>query len=388
MIHAAKTVRTLQAVAMTVGLALFLWSTGLPTLFQSAAAASITNASDTLSTAAPGVVANHTFQFGLPMGALVGAQITLTFPTGAGEFAFPSTAGFGFDDIDVNVNGSSTALGLSPSGVQWGVATTSSAITFTTSGSVVASSAVLVIRIGTNATSSGNATGTEQITNPTATTTSYGIDIGGTIADSGQVRVAIIDQVTVSADINTSLQFTVSGVNAGATINGSPTSTSATSSHVSLPFGTLGINQSKVLAQRLNVSTNATNGYSVTVQQDTEFMSTIGAVIDGFADGSWTGTPAPWQGPSANVANAATYGHWGLTSTDGTTTRTLEFGSDQWVSGSTTAPIVIMGHDDVSDGTTDGIGSTTVGYQVQISALQEAGDDYSTRLRYVATPVF
>ncbi len=387
MIHAVKSVRTLQAVAMTVGLALFLWSTGLPTLFISASAASITNASDTLSTAAPGVVANHTFQFTLPNGALVGAQVSLTFPVGAGEFVFPTTAGFGFDDIDVNVNGSSTALGLAASGVQWGVATSSSAITFTTSGSVVASSAVLVIRIGTNATSTGIATGTEQITNPTGTTTSYGIDIGGTIADAGQVRVAIIDQVVVSADVNTSLEFTVSGVNAGAAINGSPTSTVATSSHVSLPFGTLSANQSRVLAQRLNVATNATNGYSVTVHQDTEFQSTTGAIIDGFANGSWTGTPAAWVGPSANVADAKTYGHWGLTSTDGTTTRTLEFSSDQWVSGSTT-PVVIMGHTGVSDGITDGIGSTTVGYQVQISTLQEAGDDYSTRLRYIATPLF
>jgi hypothetical protein len=29
-----------------------------------------------------------------------------------------------------------------------------------------------------------------------------------------------------------------------------------------------------------------------------------------------------------------------------------------------------------------------IGYQAQITALQEAGDDYSTTLTYVATPTF
>ncbi len=47
-----------------------------------------------------------------------------------------------------------------------------------------------------------------------------------------------------------------------------------------------------------------------------------------------------------------------------------------------------MGHTGVADGLTAGIGTARIGYQVQISALQEAGDDYSTELRYIATPTF
>jgi hypothetical protein len=47
-----------------------------------------------------------------------------------------------------------------------------------------------------------------------------------------------------------------------------------------------------------------------------------------------------------------------------------------------------MGHDGPADGTTDGVGDAYIGYQVQISPLQEAGDDYTTTLRYVITPTF
>jgi hypothetical protein len=384
MIHAVKSVRTLQAVAMTVGLALFLWSTGLPALFRSAEAASISSASDTLSSSAPGLVSNHTIQFTTPNGIIAGQTIELTFPTGAGEFLFPTT-GFGFEDMDLNINGSSTALALTPEGSTWGVATTTTSFTITSSGFNVASSSVIVIRIGTNATTGIN--GDQQIINPTATTTSYAIDIGGTMADAGQVRVAIIDEVVVSADVNTSLSFVVSGVNAGATVNASPTTTTGTSTHVTLPFGTLPINQSRMLAQRLNVSTNATNGYSVTVEHTLDLRSGAGAIIDGFADGVFVTNPTAWQGPSADISDPKSYGHWGLTSTDGTTTRSNQFGDDLWVSGSTT-PVIVMGHSGPADGITEGVGSTTVGYQVQISALQEAGDDYTTTLRYIATPVF
>lgn len=209
------------------------------------------------------------------------------------------------------------------------------------------------------------------------------------MTDSGQVRVAIVDQVTVSASVDTSLTFTVSGVNANIDVSVSATNTSATSTSTTLPFGTLAIGVSRVLAHNLAVTTNASNGYSVTVTQTQPLQSTTGATIDGFIDGSATNTPNAWVGPSAQISDPNTYGHWGITSSDGTTTRDVgdEFGSDEWVSPSTT-PIVIMGHTGPADGSTAGIGAAQIGYQAQISALQEAGDDYTTTLRYIVTPTF
>ena len=380
MIHTARTVRTLQAIAMTVGFAVFLWSTGLPTLFRFAEAASITSASDTLSNSAPSTVSNHTISFTTPNGLVIGQSIQLTFP---GTFTLGT---IGEDDVDILVNNSSSSTVPGASGVgTWGVATSTNTITFTTpTDSGVASATPITIRIGTNAVDFG--TGSHRILNPAATT-SYQISIGGTMQDSGDVRVAIVDQVTVSASVDTSLTFTVTGVASGQTVNSSPTTTSTTTSSISIPFGTLVANTSRTAAQDLSVTTNATNGYTVTVEQTGALQSTTGAIIDGFIDGSNTATPTAWIKPSALVSDILTYGHWGLTSTDGTTTRSAQFGADLWVSGSTT-PVVVMGHTGPADGSTAGVGAARIGYQIQISSLQEAGIDYTTTLRYIATPTF
>ena len=380
MIHTANTVRTLQAVAITVGVALFLWSTGLPNLFLHAEAASITWASDTLSNSAPSALSDHTIAFITPMGMVQNESIILTFPV---EFDL----GFvGEDDVDILVGGSSSTTASSNGAATWGVAPTSSTIELTAPSDMgVGSSTEIEIRIGSHAVDFG--TGATRITNPSATTTTYEISITGSMPDSGSVRVAIVDQVTASASVDTSLEFTVAGVASGSTVNSSPTTTSTTTTSVSIPFGLLANNVSKVAAHDLSVATNATHGYTVTVEQTSDLQSSTGATIDGFFDGTDTATPSTWVAPTASVGNTDTYGHWGVTSSDGTTTRALEFDEDLWVSGSTT-PVIVMGHDGPSNGAVDGIGTARVGYQIQISALQEAGDDYTTTLRYTVTPVF
>jgi hypothetical protein len=223
------------------------------------------------------------------------------------------------------------------------------------------------------------------ITNPSATT-SYEFTASAA-TNTGQFRVAIVDDVLVTANVDTTLVFTISGTSSSSTVNGSPTTTATTTTSVALPFGTLSPNSSKVLAQDLTVQTNARNGYVVTVEQDQQLQSSTGADIDGFVDGNWTTTPTAWAAPSNSIGDENTWGHWGLTSTDFVTTRSVEFSSNTWVAAST-SPTIIMGHTGPADGTTAGIGRATIGYQAQITALQEAGDDYSTTLTYIATPTF
>ena len=46
-----------------------------------------------------------------------------------------------------------------------------------------------------------------------------------------------------------------------------------------------------------------------------------------------------------------------------------------------------MGHTGPANAAGVGIGTTTVGYKIELSSLQEAGD-YTTTLTYVATPTF
>lgn len=367
----------LRALAMLIGTSLLLWSVGLTPFSQRADAANLTQFSDTLSDSDLGVSSNHTIVFTSPNGVISGQTITLTLTS----FSIPQ--GFDFNDVDVTVGSHPITLGSSAAADTWGVATTTTTVTFTTStstGSVtVASSTQVTIRLGTNA--SVGATGDTQITNP-GSANSYELQ-AATTWDSGRTRVVILDDVLVTAVVNTTFNFTVTGIATSSEVNGTTTTRSSTAT--TIPFGTLTNGVIQTLAQDLTVTTNAAYGFVVTVFQSDNLKSSTNADIDGFIDGAYTNTPAAWQAPSNSVANENTWGHWGLTSEDDLNSD--EFGSNLWVAASTT-PRQVFHHASSSDGVTPNIGSTTVGYQAQITSLQEAADDYNTTLTYIATPTF
>jgi hypothetical protein len=200
-----------------------------------------------------------------------------------------------------------------------------------------------------------------------------------------------VEAVTVTAAVETIFDFTVTGVDAGLPINGDTTTSTSTSS--AIPFGVLAANVQSSAAQDLQISTNAANGFVVTVQTDQQLTSANGADIDGFVDGSYTTAPALWDSPAQTLGDEDTYGHWGITTDDDTVTLSLtdEFNVNgagrEYVSASTT-PVEVFRHNGPTNGTDQGIGLTRVGYSVEISELQEAGDDYTATLTYVATPVF
>lgn len=368
-----------KGIATLLAVALVFWAIGAQ-MFTRAEASNLLSVSDTLSNSAPSETSNHTFAFTLPPGdgIAVGETIAITLPAG---FATGSVA---FGDVDIKVGGTDQNVAAIPSATEWGASVSGSTLTLT-NGIATVASGTIEIQVGTNATFGG--TGTNQFTNPAATS-SYEISIVAGVEDSGQTRVAIVDHVQVTANVDTQLTFTVAGTPSGTTITGVPTTTATTTTSTSLPFETLSAGTSKTLAQDLSVTTNAIQGYVVTVQQSQNLLSSTGADIDGFANGSYSDTPAAWVAPSNNISLENTWGHWGLTSDDATTTRPGgEFTSDTWVSASTT-PTIIMGYTGPSDGITQGIGKARVGYQAQITALQEAGDDYNTTLTYVATPTF
>ena len=369
-----------RGIATLLAIALVLWAVGAH-MFTVAEAANLTYVKNTLSDSHPGSASNHTIQFLSPTGVSAGQNITITFPNGFNI----GTSSVNFTDIDLAINGVDEPLAASAAGVTWGVSTSSQNLIITSGTAVIAPNATVTIEIGLNATS--GIAGDAQITNPTATT-SYEFTITAGASDSGQTRVAIISNVLVTANVDTTLTFTINGTNPLTSVNGSPTTTFATSTSTTLPFGTLAPNVSKTLAQDLTVATNARNGYVVTVMQDANLQSSTGADIDGFIDGAYTDTPASWVAPSNSIGNENTWGHWGLTTDDTSLLGSgIDFAANQWVAASTT-PRSVMAHSGPSDGVTDDIGAVRVGYQIQITALQEAGDDYSTTLTYVATPTF
>jgi hypothetical protein len=364
-------------VATLVACAVMMASLGLYNI-ATAHAANLTNVSDTLTDSDISTVSNQTIAFTIPAGssgvAASGGTITVTFPAG---FNMGSVA---FGDLDLKVGGTDQTLAAAPAAGVWGAVKSGQVITFTTgSGVSAAAGQAIEIQIGTNATF--GTTGTNQITNPTAG--SYELYITAGTADTGRTRVAILSHVTVTAIVDTTFTFTVTGMATSTPVNG--LTTTGSTSPTKIAFGHLVAGTPKVLSQRLNVTTNAKSGFIVTVYQDNNLQSSTGADIDGFKDGAYTNTPAAWASPTNNIANENTWGHWGLTSSDDI--NTSEFASSKFVAASTT-PRQIFSHTGPADGTTANIGSTTVGYKIEITPLQEAADDYTTVLTYIATPTF
>lgn len=374
MFRTENSVGMLKTIAMIAGLAILLWSLGLPSL-RFADAASVSSFSDIITDSAPSAVADHAIQFTSDAGLTAGQTFTITFPTGF------SMGAVEFGDIELDIaTVAQTVAGSAAAGV-WGAAVSGQTVTFTSSDTTIGAGILVDVRIGLN-----TATGDAQITNQSSEG-SYEISLGGTMADSGNTRVVILTAVTVTATVDTIFTFTVSGVSSGGTVNG--VAVTGTTGSTSIPFGTLEDGIATTSAQMLTVTTNAANGYEVTVQLDQALQSSTGADIDGFNNGSDTDTPVTWVVPSATLGSEATYGHWGFTSDDATTTRSApdEFDSAEFAAAST-SPRTVMGHTGPVNGAGVGVGTTTVGYKIEISALQEAGDDYSATLTYVATPTF
>jgi hypothetical protein len=384
--RASNAFSVLQAIAATVALATILWSLGLPS-FRFADAANVTSFSDTLTSTAPGVVSNHTIEFVTPSGIGDDAVITVTFPAG-----FDLSA-IGPEDVAL-YDGQALAYELPAT---WLVSTTSNTVVITSQGTFpIATGATTTIYIGLNADGDGQ-TPDGQIVNP-GSVGSYEIDVyidnsaNAFDDDLGTTEVAIISEVTVSASVDTQFTFTVSGVAAGQTVNG--TTTTGSSSAIAIPFGELLAGVASTAAQDLTVNTNSSNGFVVTVMADGQLVTANGADIDGFRNVNYETTSQQWEGPTPVLGDEWTYGHWGLTSDDQTlgsdfATDLYDVGNDgqNYVSASTT-PVEVFRHDGPADGSGQGQGTTRVGYTVQVSALQEAATDYEATLTYVATPVF
>jgi len=354
---------TYRAVAMLVASAVVLATFAYST---SAQAANLTSVSNTLTDSAPSVLSGHFISFTIPSTSLASLapanDITITFPSG---FTGVSTVLSG--DLTVRVNGGApvTISNFSATG---------QVITF--DGVTAATSSVITVQIAPT-----------RVTNP-GVVDDYEFLITTQPNDSGRTRVAIVNPVEVTAQVNTSFEFAVLGTTTSG-VSIAATSTTGTTSATAIPFGVVASGITETLMQTLTVQTNARNGFVVTVEQDSNLESSTGADIDGFANGAYTNTPTAWSAPSNTLLNENTYGHWGLHSTDADL-NAGEFtggGGNRWVAASTT-PRLIFSHNGPADGVAQNIGRADVAYQIQITPLQEAGDDYNTTLTYIATPTF
>lgn len=364
--NATKQVGISQRVVTTlVACATILFSVGV---YQVAHAAYLVEISDTLSDSDLNVTSAHTIAFEIPTGSTLttGQTVSLTFDAG-----FTGVSGSVSGDLTVTVDGGgAVAIGNFDSTLQ--------VISFDN----VAATAgqVVVVAIADSVITNPNSVGSFEVNIAAGT-------------DSGAAEVAIIDDVVVTASVDTQLVFTIDGLATSTVVNSETTTGSSTPTL--LDFGEVSSAAPSVLAQQLNVTTNAYNGFVVTVESDQELSSPIGADIDTFTDGTDIAVPGTaWAAPIPVVTDENTWGHWGVTtndanlgSADGYYTST-NFGASEFIAVSSTTPRALFAHTGAADGTTANIGSAQVAYKIGISGLQEAATDYTATLTYVATPTF
>jgi len=236
------------------------------------------------------------------------------------------------------------------------------------------------------------------VTNPdpgALTPTSYFVYIKsynntGGLLEKVDLKVAVIDEVIVTAKVPATLTFTISNVPTSTAVNGITTTGFGGTS--TLAFNTLDTAASSTLGQALRVTTNADDGYIVTVEQDHDLVSNSSSTINSFNNSpDYTGstTPETWKAPLNLLDQYHTYGHMGLTTDDAdlTTYGYSDFQGSKYAGLNNMNTMVIMHHTGPSDGTTQNIGYAKVAYSIEIASLQEAGD-YTNTLTYICTPTY
>lgn len=251
----------------------------------------------------------------------------------------------------------------------------------------------------------GASGGLNDITNPSkvaaeGTADTYLIEYetqnaSSTTLDTASVRAAIIDAVTISAEVKATLSCEVAGVSIGATFDsaGNTYGTAGfTTTATTVPFGVLTANSASQSGQLLKASTNGSNGFYFAVKQYGDLTSDGGDTINAFVDGVTqdNSSPVVWASPSASAGSPDTYGHLGYGSTD-LTLDDLNGSGDASrftgakFSGLSTTYEAVLSHDGPADGVSaDTNGQAYIVYKVEISGLQEAGI-YSNTVSYLCT---
>lgn len=371
--------------------------------------ANLQNAKDTLSDSRPSnAYTQHTFYFQTTTAIPASGKIVIDLPS-----AFDLTTSHTYADMTLKYDddpaiGSpvTCTLGTSPGAGVVGVAvdTTEEKITFTlaSSGDCAGITSSMYVQATVGDGASG---GSDDIANP-AKSAGQGVadtyvisyetqDSSSVTLDTATVRVAIIDAVTITAEVQATLSCSVSGVSSGTNFNslGNSYGTAGfATTPLYIPFGILNSSASSQSGQLLKVSTNGTNGFYFAVKQYGDLTSSGGDTINTFKDGVQqdNSSPASWASPTATAGSPDTYGHMGYGTTDTSLDDLNGSGSSDRFSsakfaGLSTTYEAVLSHSGPADGTgSDTNGQAYVVYRIEISGLQEAGS-YSNTISYLCT---
>lgn len=334
-------------------------------------AASLTGVKDTLSDSDISALSNHTITYTTSNDVTAGQTIKVQFDPVTDAFNLGSIA-----QADVTTTGmtlvTSCGVGVDEVTVVFDTTAPDENATFTVCTGDLVSAGAKTITFGNT-----------RINNP-STAGAYRITIGGTQTDAGETAVMIIDDVQVTTSIDPTLSFMIEGVAAGEpNANGDSGITTVASTSTIIPFGILSPSTAKTAQQKLTVTTNANNGFVVTLTA-TAFTNGTNDV-DFFRDGAATATPEIWKQPRVVAQNEGTYGHWGITSEDADLNGD-EFGTALFA-GNFENSRQVFSHNGPSDGVTVHQGTTRIGFKIETSALQDPGT-YTSTIMYIVTATY
>ncbi len=171
------------------------------------------------------------------------------------------------------------------------------------------------------------------------------------------------------------LTFTVSGLASGTSTGG--ITTDVATATTSVAFGALPVNTSIKGAQRLTVTTNAPEGYTVYVYQTQNFLSGLGSQL--LPVSGTNASPTAWSSGCSPGA-ASCYGYH-------TGDAVLSGGSTRFAADDTYAQLESAAREIIFNAGPVMSESTDVVYRTEISPLQPPGS-YNSSVGYIAVPVF
>jgi hypothetical protein len=376
---------TLKFVAVFILTILLACPPAVNFFIQQTHAADLTHYSVSIGDSRAGVATYHNYQFNTPSTTSI-KTITFQYCTTASG-SCTSPAGM--------VLTASPTLGTVSGIAGTGYSAAGSSGTCTGSGNTVCT---VTLTVTTPSAQTGGATVVVPvslgITNPTTVNTTYFVRIttkDGSVAtidgpDSAAFAILDTTSIAVSATVDPTLTFTVASVNSGGTVNGA--TTTVTSTTTTVPFSTLTSNTPAISAQDLTVTTNASNGYTITASHSATtsgapLQSGAGDNIDAFS--GTNASPTTWSVPAGGTANTNT-GYFGYTTNDstlctGTAARFTSSGGNKWSGTTTLGQEVACSAAGVSSET------TRIGYQAEINDIQPAGA-YSGTVILIATPTY
>jgi len=243
---------------------------------------------------------------------------------------------------------------------------------------------------GTN-TPIAPATGTAH-TEATADTYNFQVknyNSSDTAIDSSTGKIALIENVRVTATVEPSISFSIAGIGTGTSVCGvSPSidTSSGTNAPLAVPFGSLTLNTFKTAGHNLIVSTNAANGYVVTAAENDQ-LGKDGATTPNIVD-----TPCD-SGPCTHLAaqdwTTATNNGFGysLQNIDAASIA-FQYSDGSWNAkqfadlSASEAPQTLFNSSTVANAE-----NAYVCYRISVGATQQAGD-YENQITYTATGTF